>query len=475
MSRAVDSWLAIRLLLLLLLLLGCCCCVIGGCCWTEHEDLVTALPGWNQPLPSRWFSGYLHYEFEGRMVHTHYILVQAENDDDDLTEKKPLIYWSNGGPGASSMFGLLTELGPLLLSDDSLLTPEYRQTGIPTPIYNQYSWTRLGSILVFDQPAPVGFSYCNDETNSTSCAGLSWTDELAAENAFAALNAFYSKFECYMERDLYLTGESYAGIYIPTLARRILLRQPDSSSRAVIVPLKGLAVGDGCLGTDTGICSDLSSSGSGFDFWHVMFLFGHGQIPVTTFQQVMLACDPQNEYNSDSSWWHQQRLFDPLLYHNTLLGSSNNDEACQLAMVKVNQQAGGYYGYNLYDDCTYRNGMSLSSSKNTRQGAVNDYACGGAIVSDRYLGLAAVQTALHVVPDNYFSVDNADNFDYTPTEKDLTGFYKDLLAENNDIRVLIYNGDADPAVRFRCLVPPCGLFTTRSEHSLSRLYIYIYI
>lgn len=30
------------------------------------------------------------------------------------------------------------------------------------------------------------------------------------------------------------------------------------------------------------------------------------------------------------------------------------------ALQKVDQQAGGYYGYNLYDDCTYRNGMMLA-------------------------------------------------------------------------------------------------------------------
>jgi hypothetical protein len=34
-------------------------------------------------------------------------------------------------------------------------------------------------------------------------------------------------------------------------------------------------------------------------------------------------------------------------------------------------------------------------------------------------------------------VDNAEGFDYTPTEKDLTGFYKSI---NGKLRVLVYNG-----------------------------------
>jgi hypothetical protein len=70
------------------------------CFSKDHPDFVPRLPGFNQPLPSAWFSGYLTYELEGRTIHTHYVLVQAEEDFD---EGKPLIYWSNGGPGASSL------------------------------------------------------------------------------------------------------------------------------------------------------------------------------------------------------------------------------------------------------------------------------------------------------------------------------------------------------------------------------------
>lgn len=249
---------------------------------SKHPDRMFEFPGWNQPLPSAWYSGYLEYEFQGQRVHTHYVLVQAEE------EELPLIYWSNGGPGASSLFGLLTELGPLMLSDASLQTQSYRDTGIPTPIYNPYTWTRLGSILMIDQPAPVGFSYCNDNDgiqnkSSHSCGGIAWTDELASLNAFTALQTFYStKFPCLSDKPLYLTGESYGGIYIPTLARRIVQAQrkeqqvnnrndKNDNSIASSLKLMGFAVGDGCLGTHTNMCGSLG--GNGFvDFWHIWFM-----------------------------------------------------------------------------------------------------------------------------------------------------------------------------------------------------------
>ena len=148
-----------------------------NCC--PECDRITSLPGYNAPLPSPWYSGYLTYDLEGHTIHTHYVLVMAEQlegEDDATHSKKPLIYWSNGGPGASSLFGLLTEVGPLWLNENSF---DKGSSSLPSPLYNPYGWTRLGHVVMIDQPAPVGFSYCEEDEK---CSGISWTDELAAEN-----------------------------------------------------------------------------------------------------------------------------------------------------------------------------------------------------------------------------------------------------------------------------------------------------
>jgi len=78
-------------------------------------DEIHVLPGWQDDLPSRMFAGYVdagtkREENTTYQLHEHYFFVESENDP----LKDPLVVWTNGGPGASSMFGLFLELGYVL-------------------------------------------------------------------------------------------------------------------------------------------------------------------------------------------------------------------------------------------------------------------------------------------------------------------------------------------------------------------------
>lgn len=55
--------------------------------------------------------------------------------------------WFNGGPGCSSLSGLLTENGPFLW-----------QAGTLAPTPNTYSWSNLTNMLWVEQPVGVGFT-----------------------------------------------------------------------------------------------------------------------------------------------------------------------------------------------------------------------------------------------------------------------------------------------------------------------------
>lgn len=102
-----------------------------------------------------------------------------------------------GGPGSSSILGMLQEEGPLLINATGGL------------MENPYAWTREAHLLILESPAGVGYSYCKEMLEGGSCSN---TDKSTAAAARAALqNFFEEKFPELRENPFYITGESYAG------------------------------------------------------------------------------------------------------------------------------------------------------------------------------------------------------------------------------------------------------------------------
>lgn len=178
-------------------------------------DEILVLPGWPDALPSRMFAGLVDAgtKTEGNStyhLHEHYFLVESEGDP----LKDPLVIWTNGGPGASSLFGLFLELGPFYLDGASPYTPFAQKTGIPSLFRNAHSWSKLANLLIINSPPPVGYSYCDPvgpTGDGNSCG--SWDDEQTAYHNAVYLESFFKRFPKFQKNEYYITGESYAGMY----------------------------------------------------------------------------------------------------------------------------------------------------------------------------------------------------------------------------------------------------------------------
>lgn len=73
------------------------------------------------------------------------------------------------------------------------------------PDANPYSWTKFGYVLYVDQPVGVGYSTGPNQT----------TDNFDVTQGFVNwLKAFYAEFPELMTKTTYITGESYAGVYV---------------------------------------------------------------------------------------------------------------------------------------------------------------------------------------------------------------------------------------------------------------------
>ena len=169
------------------------------------DDAVDALPG-VASLSSKHYSGFLpvHGVNEGGAIH--YWHVEASEVD---PETAPLVVWLTGGPGGSSIGAFLTEMGPLILN----------RTG-DNIIENPYAWSTQANMLWLESPPGVGYSYCTEQLDDPNVI-CSASDETTAAANLDALRAFLSRFPQYEGRDFFITGESYAGVYVPTLSQAV--------------------------------------------------------------------------------------------------------------------------------------------------------------------------------------------------------------------------------------------------------------
>ena len=185
------------------------------------------------------YSGYLKTKIDGDELFYIYLPAQTK------PESAPIMLWLNGGPGCSSLFGLLGEVGPV--TEDNFA---YNFK------VNPYSWNNEVNLLAIEQPAGVGFSKTKDRK-------AEWNDARMGENLLAAIKDFLSEFKL-TGREFFVSGESYAGVYIPTLATYILNDKSNDK-----VNLKGVLIGNGLTDFDT----DVERSMVEFGYWHGMISF----------------------------------------------------------------------------------------------------------------------------------------------------------------------------------------------------------
>lgn len=117
------------------------------------------------------------------------------------------------------MLGLFTELGPATLPTSDL-----------KPKRNPYAWNNNASVIFIDQPVNTGFSYSGKNVG---------TSVASAKDLYSLLTLFFKQYPQYSKQDFHISGESYAGHYIPVAATEIL------SHPSRNINLKSVLIGNG--------------------------------------------------------------------------------------------------------------------------------------------------------------------------------------------------------------------------------------
>ncbi|KAL3512109.1 hypothetical protein ACH5RR_024826 [Cinchona calisaya] len=373
-------------MVILLLLL---CCFLGAeSSPMPDPDKITQLPGQPQ-VGFQQFSGYVTVD-DKKGKYLFYYFVEAEID----CASKPLVLWLNGGPGCSSLgVGAFSENGPFRPNGQGLLR-------------NEYSWNREANMLYLETPIGVGFSYSTDTSSYDAV-----NDEITARDNLVFLQRWFLKFPQYMNRNLFITGESYAGHYVPQLAELMM----QFNKKQKLFNLKGIALGNPVLEYAT----DLNSRAE--------YFWSHGLISDSTYKLFTSFCN----YSRYVSEYYRDAV----------------SPICSKVMSQVSRETSRFVDkYDVTLDVCISSVLSQSKLISPQQNAERIDVC----IEDEtvnYLNRRDVQKALHarlVGVRRWLVCSEILDYELLNLEIPTISIVGSLL--KGGITVLVYSGDQDSVI-----------------------------
>lgn len=137
----------------------------------------------------------------------------------------PVVIWMTGGPGCSSEIAVFYENGPYTLEHNLTLSE------------NPYGWDVNANMIYVDQPINTGFSYSDSPRDRVT------SESIVADDMLDFLQEFMEAHPELAENEVYITGESYAGHYVPAVANRVY--RAKELGEGTPINIKGAAIGNG--------------------------------------------------------------------------------------------------------------------------------------------------------------------------------------------------------------------------------------
>ncbi|XVE70009.1 hypothetical protein DITRI_Ditri10aG0037400 [Diplodiscus trichospermus] len=354
----------------------------------KDVDKVGSLPGQPGAVDFDQYSGYVTVDREAGRALFYYFVESSHN-----SSTKPLVLWLNGGPGCSSFGnGAMMELGPLRVKNDG-----------KTLHRNKYAWHKYANIIFLESPAGVGFSYSN-RTSDYESSG----DIRTAQDSYTFLVNWLERFPEYKNREFFITGESYAGHYVPQLAQIILHK--NKRTNETTINLQGIAIGNAYIDFET------TMKGA------VDFFWTHALMSDEIYNGLLSSCE-----------------------YSTLNLSS---KACLGFVDRANDAAGNIYAYDIYAPLC----SSSSASNSVRKSSVSAFDPCSENYVHSYLNNPEVQRALHAnvtsLPYPWQSCSGEVNRHWKDKPLTVLPIIKEIM--ESGVRVWIYSGDTDGALPVTC-------------------------
>jgi len=369
----------------------------------DNSDQIFDLPGVNFSINFNQYAGYITVdEDSGRNLFYWFV----ESQRDPASDK--VVLWLNGGPGCSSIGGMMTENGPF--------RPVPGGNLIPDP----YSWNTVANVIYLESPAGVGFSYSENYSDYTV------GDERTANDAYIFLVQFFQMYPQFLSNPFWVTGESYGGHYVPELVMRILQGNEDSSNPYINI--------EGFMAGNPWTFMPYDNVGAVFDWW------SHSLISDETYYGIVNSCN----FTDIGPLYQQKR------------GYQLNQDDCDGYLNTATDEMGNINIYDIYVDvCLSKQGrvveaMARSGSrfhaKMIKENIIPPYLPCEDDYTAEYMNLDSVKAAIHAESDiEWTDCSNIVNYNYSDVEKSVIPLYQYFMSKT-DLSILVYSGDVDAIV-----------------------------
>jgi len=280
----------------------------------------------------------------------------------------------------------------------------HRAAGRKDTRFEEHFVESLLNMVFVESPVGVGFSIPLDKR-------VPPTDNSTMQNAYQFISNFLTEYPEFASNDVYISGESYGGHYVPELAWYLLQQQHGQASP---IRLRGIFVGNPY--------ADDVIDGGGV----VPFLWGHALISYSTWRLYEQACNASQLAALSSGRYHDFRH--PL---RRFLDTPRPRSACHDALVKAYKEVDqeDTDQYDIYTPCV-RAAVGLG--------------CENYTALTNYLNQPAVREAIHVSPLVKSNWSMCSDVNYQGVWPSVLPLFASMF--NASLHVTIYSGD----VTFNC-------------------------
>ncbi|KAF5766720.1 putative peptidase S10, serine carboxypeptidase, alpha/Beta hydrolase [Helianthus annuus] len=359
---------------------------------------VEYLPGFQGPLPFYLETGYVGVD-ENEDVQLFYYFIRSESDP----ELDPLMLWITGGPGCSSISGLLYEIGSIKF--EAL----YYDGSFPTLILSPNSWTKMASIIFLDLPVGTGFSYARTTRASHS------TDIQLCDQAYEFMRKWFESHPEFVSNPFYVGGDSYSGRPVPIITQ--LISDGNEAGIEPYINLKGYVLGNPVTFPEE-------------DNYQIRFANGMGLISDELYKSLFHTCrgEYRSEYISTSNLVCRQTLE---LYHECVDG-------IETAHV-LEPRCDSIFQIKLPTQKLLNEHNRVSSSYCRTDGYNLVYY---------WINEASVREALHIRKGTITDwIRCKSDLNFTKTLSDVRPYHLNL--SNKGYRSLVYSGDHDMIIPYQ--------------------------